>query len=175
LQGERLAAAADRQRRAKLLSLLPEVSLEAAYVRIDGQAFAPANSGYVGLKAQWAIWEWGASYYGYRAARAQAEAALLDLEAQRQQITAEVGNDLLQTAAAQSAVAVAEQSITSAEEAYRVTLALVKAGAATTTDVLDSQAALTQSRLSLTRAQYQQAIAHVQLAHTMGGPSGSAD
>ena len=62
----------------------------------------------------------------------------------------------------------AQQSIKSAEEAYRVTQALVKAGSATTTDLLDSQAALTQSRLSLTRAQYQQAIAHVQLMHTLG-------
>ena len=66
----------------------------------------------------------------------------------------------------------AQQSITSAEEAYRVTQALVKAGAATTTDLLDSQSALNQARLSLTRAQYQQALAHVELEHTLG-PSGS--
>lgn len=168
VSGQNLAAAADRQRRARLFSLLPEVNLEAAYVRVDGQAFAPPDSVYVGVKAQWAIWEWGTTYYGYKAARAQAEAALLDLEAQRRQITGEVATDLAQSAAAQSAVQLAQQSIKSAEEAYRVTQALVKAGAATTTDLLDSQAALTQSRLSLTRAQYQQAIAHVQLTHTLG-------
>ncbi len=168
LQGKHLAAAADRQRRARLFAFLPEVNLEAAYVRVDGQAFAPPDSVYVGLKAQWAIWEWGTTYYGYKAARAQAEAALLDLEAQRRQITGEVATNLAQTAAAQSAVQLAQQSIKSAEEAYRVTQALVKAGSATTTDLLDSQAALTQSRLSLTRAQYQQAIAHVQLMHTLG-------
>ena len=59
VQGQRIADAADRQRRAKMLSLLPDVSLEGAYVRVDGQIFAPANSLYVGLKAQWTIWEWG--------------------------------------------------------------------------------------------------------------------
>jgi len=168
VQGQHLAAAADRQRRARLYALLPDINLEAAYVRVDGQGFAPPDSLYVGLKAQWAIWEWGTTYYGYKAARAQAEAALLDLEAQRRQIVGEVATDLAQAAAAQSAVQLAQQSIKSAEEAYRVTQALVKAGAATTTDLLDSQSALTQARLSLIRAQYQQAIAHVQLTHSLG-------
>ena len=168
VQGQRVADAADRQRRSRMLSLLPEVSLEGAYVRVDGQIFAPANSLYVGLKAQWAIWEWGTTYYAYKAARAQAEAALLDVEAQRRQIAVEVATDLSQTASAQSAVQLAQQSIASAEEAFRVTQALVKAGAATTTDLLDSQSALNQARLSLTRAQYQQAIAHVELEHSLG-------
>jgi outer membrane protein len=168
IQGQRVADTADRQRRARMFALLPDLNLNAAYVRVDGQIFAPQNSLYVGLKAQWAIWEWGTTYYAYKAARAQAEAALLDLEGQRRQIAIEVATELLQTASAQSAVQVAQQSIASAEEAYRVTQALVKAGAATTTDLLDSQSALNQARLSLTRAQYQQAIAHVELEHTLG-------
>jgi outer membrane protein TolC len=53
-------------------------------------------------------------------------------------------------------------------EAYRVTEALLKAGSATTTDLLDAQAALTQARLNLTRAEYQQAIAQVTLSRGIG-------
>jgi outer membrane protein TolC len=169
IQGQHLAAAADRQKRASLLALLPDINLEGAYVHLDGQALAPQDSAYIGIKAQWTFWEWGATYYNYKATRAQAEAALLDLEATRLQISTEVATDLAQTTAAKSAVQVAEQTIASAEEAYRVTVALVKAGSATTTDLLDSQSALTQARLSLTRAQYEQAIAQVQLTHTLGG------
>jgi outer membrane protein TolC len=167
--GKHLAQLAYRQRRARMFALLPDVDLEASFVHLDGQLLGPANSIYVGVKAQWAVWEWGATYYTYKSATALAEAALLDLEAQRRQILSEVATDLAQTAASQSAVQLAQKSIASAEEAYRVTVALVKAGSATTTDLLDSQSALNQARLSLTRAQYQQAIAHVQLTHTMGG------
>lgn len=64
---------------------------------------------------------------------------------------------------AHAAVGVAEAVITSAEEAWRVTQALLKAGAATTTDLLDAQAALTQAKLNLVRARSQKAVALVGL------------
>ena len=38
----------------------------------------------------------------------------------------------------------------------------------TTTDLLDAQSALTQSKLNLVRSKYQQAIARVQLRRAMG-------
>ncbi len=159
---------AERQRKARMYALLPDINAEAAYVRVDGQAFAQQNSLYVGLKAHWTVWDWGATYYAAQAARAQAQAAQLDIEAQRRQIQTEVASDLAQSTAARSAVQLAEQSIKSAEEAYRVTNALLQAGVATTTDLLDSQAALTQARLNLTRAHYQQALARVALSRALG-------
>ena len=60
-QASLTAEAADHQARARGYALLPEVSLEGAYVRVDGQVFAPKNSGFVGVKAEWPIWEWGAT------------------------------------------------------------------------------------------------------------------
>jgi outer membrane protein TolC len=65
-------------------------------------------------------------------------------------------------------VGLARETIASAEEAYRVTDAQVRAGAATTTDLLDSQAALTQARLNLERARYEEAMARVSLTRAMG-------
>ena len=44
-----------------------------------------------------------------------------------------------------------------------MTSAQVAAGAATTTDLLDAQSALTTARLNLARAQYERAVARVQL------------
>ncbi len=160
--------AADLHFRAQRDAMLPAVDLEAGYSHLNGQPFSPVDSAFAGVKVNWAIWEWGSSYYTQRAANAQAEAAGHQLDDQRRSIGVEVATDLAQAQAAASAVDVAEQTIASAEEAYRVTEALLKAGTATTTDLLDSQAALTQARLNRTRAQYEQAIAQASLARTLG-------
>ena len=165
----RLAAeSADRTHRAKKLALLPDVDLEAGWIHISGQFFAPSDAEYIGVRASWAVWEWGATWYQARAAERMAEAAALDIEDRRHAISTEVATDLAQSEAAHAVVETAEQTIASAEEAYRVMDALVKAGSATTTDLLDAQAALTQTRLNLTRAQYEQAVARVALARAIG-------
>lgn len=75
---------------------------------------------------------------------------------------------LEETQAAANAVSVARKSIASAQEAYKDVAAQVKADTATTTDLLDAQAALTRARLNLSRAQYELAIRHVGLLRAMG-------
>jgi outer membrane protein len=168
-QQAHLVAAADRQASARAYALLPDVDLEAAYLRLYGQPFSPVNSAYVGLKAQWAIWEWGAGEHQRRAAVVQADAARCDGEMLQRQIEAELASSVAQGTAARGAVDSAEKAVASAEEAYRVTDAALKAGAATTTDLLESQAALTQARLNLTRAQYELVLSDVALTHATGG------
>ncbi len=84
------------------------------------------------------------------------------------QIEAELGASLAQGDAARGAVGTAEKAVASAEEAYRVTDAALKAGTATTTDLLESQSALSQARLNLTRAQYELVLSDVALAHASG-------
>ncbi|MGB8298214.1 MAG: TolC family protein [Polyangia bacterium] len=160
--------AGEHQRRARLYALLPEIDLEGAYLRSYGQIVLPTNSEFVGINAKWAIWEWGASYAAYRASQAQARAAAFDLESQKQQVRAEVTSGMAQLDAAASAISVAEQTIASAEEAYRVTQAQLQAGTATTTDLLEAQSALTQSRLNYLRAQYELAISRVNLRRALG-------
>ncbi len=167
-QARLVEESADHHRRSRWLALLPDVDFEGAYVRTDGQVFAPTDSAFVGVRASWAIWEWGATFYQARAAKHQAEAAAQDLEQQRRDVSVEAHNDWAQSVAAAAAVDVAQKTIASAEEAYRVTNALVQAGTATTTDLLDAQSALTGARLNLTRAQYTQAIARIALARAMG-------
>ena len=170
-----LILAADRQVGARTYALLPDIDLEGAYIRTDGQLFAPPNSAYLGIKANWAIWEWGASNLQRKAARAQAEAARRDQETLARQIEAELSASLAQGDAARGAVGSAEKAVASAEEAYRVTDAALKAGTATTTDLLESQSALSQARLNLTRAQYELALSDVALARASGsaGVAGS--
>jgi outer membrane protein TolC len=163
-----LTRAADHQAGARGFALLPDINLEAAYTRVDGQVFAPANSAFVGVRAQWAIWEWGASWHLRAAALAEAAAARRDAEALDRGIELEIQASLAQGDAARGAVDAADKAISSAEEAYRVTEAQVKSGTATTTDLLEAQAALTQARLNLTRAQYELALSHVSLARAAG-------
>jgi outer membrane protein len=162
------AEAAQHQARARSYALLPEVDLEAAYLRVDGQVFAPKNSGFVGVKASWPIWEWGATANARNAAAAQAEAARADVETERRRVQVEVTSREAELEAAASAVDVSKEAIASAEEAYRVTEVSVRAGAATVTDLLDSQAALTGARLNATRARYERAIAKVALDRATG-------
>jgi outer membrane protein len=164
-----LDRAAERQAGARGFALLPEIDLEAAYTRIDGQIFAPPNSAFVGVKAEWAIWEWGASLAQHRAAVAEATATRHDGEALERAIEADLENTLAQGDAARGAVDAAESAITSAEEAFRVTEVQVKAGTATTTDLLQAEASLTEARLNLTRAQYEMAQVAVLLRRATGG------
>jgi outer membrane protein TolC len=161
-------SAADHSHLASIFKLLPEVDLEAAYVNISGQVFAEKNSEFVGIKASWPIWEWGADYYAQRAAGNQALAASFDTENTRALVDQDLSSKLSIEKAASVAVDVAQTTIASAEEAFRVTDALVKAGSATTTDLLDSQSALTQAKLNLVRARYEQAIARVSVKRAMG-------
>lgn len=167
-QADAASLAAGRYQRARYLSLLPEVDAEGGYVRTDGQLFAPPNQFFVGLKATWNVWEWGASFFQARAAERQADASRIDLENQRRQVAVEVKNTAAQAEAAGVAVEVAHEAISSAQEAYRVTEALVQAGSATTTDLLDAQSAFLTARLNLARAQYELAIQRVALARVMG-------
>ncbi|BDG09788.1 TolC family protein [Anaeromyxobacter paludicola] len=164
----RVEAAAGRRATARALDLLPEVNAEAAYLHVSGQAFQPVDSGFVGVKADWPIWDWGAKWYARGAASAQADAAAAQAAQVQDQVETEVAARLASTLAAGNAVEVARTAIASAEEAYRVTDALVRAGSATTTDLLDAQSALTTARQNLTRARYAYAGARIALGRAMG-------
>ncbi|MCU1280063.1 MAG: hypothetical protein JWM53_3609 [bacterium] len=167
-QSKLSAHAAEHARTARYLSLLPEVDAEGGYVRTDGQLFAPPNQWFVGVRATWNIWEWGASFFQARAASHQADASALEHENERRQVALQVRNTEAQAEAAAVVVDVAKQAIGSAKEAYRVTEALLQAGSATTTDLLDAQSAFLTARLNLARAQYELAIQRVALARVMG-------
>ena len=167
-QAQLRAESADHDERARLYALLPEVDLEAAYIRTDGQVFAPANSAFVGVKADWSIWEWGAKSSAHGAAEAESRVALRDVEATRRRVLREVAARRATLGSAASAVTLARQNIASAEEAYRVTAVQVRAGTSTTTDLLNAESALTEARLKLENARYAHAAARILLERALG-------
>jgi outer membrane protein TolC len=162
------AESADHDARASKYAMLPEVDLEGGYMRIDGQKFAQQKSAYIGVKADWAIWEWGSKSSAHQAAAAEARAAAHDMEAARRRVLREVAARRATLGSAASAVTLARQNIASAEEAYRVTAVQVRAGTSTTTDLLNAESALTEARLKLENARYAQAAARILLERAMG-------
>jgi outer membrane protein TolC len=167
-QAKLRAESADHAEQSRLYALLPEVNVDVAYSRVDGQVFMPKNSGFVGLRADWAVWEWGSSLAEKKAAAAEARASVADADATQRRILTDVTSRRAELVAATNAVKVAEETIASAEEAYRVTGELVRAGSGTTTDLLSAQSALVGSRLMLERARYARAMVRIRLERAMG-------
>jgi outer membrane protein len=163
-----VARSADRGARSRAYALLPDVDLEAGYLHSTGQTFVKTNSAFVGLKANWQIWDWGARWYQHRQADAQAEAAREQARETRRRVETEVAAKLANVKATASALDTGRTAIGSAEEAYRVTTVLLGAGSANTTDLLDAQSALTQARLNFARSRYEYALARMQLERALG-------
>ena len=162
------AEAARDNDRAQYAALLPELNVQAAYQWTKGQLFFPENSAYIGILVSWPFWNWGANYYAAKSAERQADAAEALSQEARRQAAYEVSSRYAQLNAQFVAVQVAETAIASAEEAYRVTDAQVRAGIGTTTDLLDAQSALTTARLNLARARFERAVARVALDRAVG-------
>jgi outer membrane protein len=162
------AEAARAGAHARTYDLLPDVDLEAGYMHMTGQTFVKKDSAFVGLKAVWQIWDWGARFYQHRVAKAQAEGAAAQADDARRHVATDVAAKVANVRATASALATGRTAIGSAEEAYRVTTVLLAAGSANTTDLLDAQSALTQARLNFARARYEHALARLSLARALG-------
>jgi len=162
------AKAASASSRSRTYDLLPEIDLEAGYMHMTGQTFVKPDSAFIGLKAGWQIWDWGARWYQHRAAESQASAAQAQAEDARRRVQTDVAAKLAGVRATASALETGRTTIGSAEEAYRVTTVLLAAGSANTTDLLDAQSALTQARLNFARARYEYALAKIRLSRALG-------
>jgi outer membrane protein TolC len=162
------AQAASASSRSRTYDLLPEIDLEAGYIHMTGQPLAKPDSAFIGLKAGWQIWDWGARWFQHRAAESQAVAAQAQADDARRRVDTDVAAKLANVRATASALETGRTTIGSAEEAYRVTTVLLGAGSANTTDLLDAQSALTQARLNFARARYEYALARIRLSRALG-------
>ena len=176
LAGGLHAAAAKARARAQGLMLLPEINAQASYGHIWGEPLGikeahgglQANVFAVLLSASWPLWEWGSSYYAYAEAHHEARAAKARAESARRQVGSEVAAKHAALVADASAIDVAQAQVESSEEAFRVMQAARGAGSATTTDLLQAEAARTQARMNLVRARYETVVAQVALQRAMG-------
>ena len=135
---------------------------------IGGGDFQPANAFFVGGALNWKLFEWGKTHYSVKAAEHKTKAAEYALPLLRARIHLEVKKAYLDLQVAQKTMAVAKRSIEQAREGYRIEQVRFSKQAATATDLLDAQLALTRSELSFTNSLYGWHIARAALDQAMG-------
>ncbi|MEK6651002.1 MAG: TolC family protein, partial [Bacteroidota bacterium] len=136
----------------------PQVALAAGYdYARPNQRIIPPKDRYdgtwdVGVTLQWNIWDWMTT----ASQTAQAQAAVRQTEAGIEQLTNAVRLEVTQYARrvedGRELVRAAQMGVRAAEESRRIAGQKFDRGTASTTDVLDSEVALLQARLVLTRA-----------------------
>jgi outer membrane protein len=158
----------DRDKRLAYLKLAPQVSLVGAYIHNEGSLFSQVNSAYVGGVASWDVWDWGTTTSGISEAKVRARQASLARTKVDDQIRFEVRQAFVDLGAAAEATSVAQASVKSAEENFRLVKTRYEANAATSFDVIDAEGLLTQARGQMQTALYDAMIARASLRRATG-------
>ena len=120
----------------------------------------------VGAQATWNVFEWGTTYYADK----QAGWQVTKMRYEHENLKLEVGYDIkskyLAVQEARKRIAVAQNSVAQATEAYNVALARYHEHVGTNFDVLDASANLTSAQSSLTgaKADYLTALSQIYVA-----------
>ena len=158
----------DHDTRLAYLRLAPQVSVVGAYIHNEGSLFSQINAGYVGGVASWDVWDWGTTTSGISEAKARARQAHVARTQIDDRIRLEVRQAFVGVGTASEAMDVARASVASAEENFRLVKKRYDANAATSFDVVDAEALLTQSRGQMQTALYDFVIARAALRAAMG-------
>ena len=150
--------------------LVPAISLVGEYQHTTGQLFFPADQAFVGGTLAWDIWDWGNKYYGVQGARARVAEGDEALRAAAIKLRTDVERTREDLLADHDALGVATEVVEQAEESFRLETERYKAQTATSTDLLDAQAALSQAKFRLTNARYDYLIALAELEKLVGDP-----
>ena len=150
----------------------PTVDLVGSYQfnkSIASSSFSDSRDGWtIGVQSSWDIWDGKATDGRIQQAQAQLEQALLDVGEATLAIEVEVRramHDLQQAAELSNASA---KVIDQAEESLRLANELYSAGQGTQLDVLQSQVALTESRLNQLEAFHGYKVAQAALSRSLG-------
>jgi outer membrane protein len=170
-----LRAARERTEQARagrgvaLSQLLPNVLAVGSYINTQGQAtFQPKNAFYVGATFSWDLWDWGHNWSAVKEAEAKTKQAALGAAALGDQIAFDAQRRLLEARTAYETIAVARAALEAAEEAHRIQTVRFAGGAATTTDVIDTEADVTRARSGYAQARYDYYLAQAGLARAVG-------
>jgi outer membrane protein TolC len=127
----------------------------------------------VGLQASWTV---GDAFMNSAAAR-ELEAEAQAMEARRIALRAGIANEVLTSyldhGRALAAIDKQQAALRSAEEAYRVTTDLFRAGRATGTDLIDAETELLDARIADVNALIDLTIAAIHLKHALGLDQGA--
>jgi outer membrane protein TolC len=167
-------AAADAQRDAAAAGRFPTVQFLGGldYARPNPRIFPRADiaqdSWDVGVGATWSLWDGGRIVAEVAQARAVSQAASERLAEFDSQLSVEVRQRALEVESAIAAVSAAMSGVTAAADARRVVDERYRAGVIAGIEVVDSEYALLQAQLDLTRAQAAVRLAEAQLTRALG-------
>ena len=153
----------------------PNLYLQANHTRmgnkftVDGDNITstPYNT-YVSIGATWKLWEWGRRGHQVKGARAGVEEARRTLKQVEDEIALEIKNNFENAATSYRNIATAAEEVELGKENYRVTKLRYQNQLSTATEVLDSQAALTEAEASYYNALYEYNIQLAGLARSAG-------
>ena len=171
---EQRVAAADAQRDAGGAGRLPTIQFLGGvdYARPNPKIFPRADvaqdSWDVGVGATWSLWDGGRTVAEVAQARAVSLAASERLKEFDSQLGVEVRQRALEVESAVASVAAAASGVTAAADARRVVDERYRAGVIAGVEVLDSEYALLQAQLDLTRAQANVRLAEARLTRALG-------
>jgi outer membrane protein TolC len=166
---DRAILRADRGVGVAKTKLLPQVSAIGNYTHTEGSPFSQVDSAYAGLVASWDVWDWGATSNGIGVAKARVDQARLARRKAEEQVRLEARRAFVNAQTAREGLTVARAAVSQAEENYRIVTKKFENAAATSFDVVDAEALLTQARGQVQSALYDLLIAAAALDQATGG------
>ena len=146
----------------------PVVNAVGNYTHTGGSPFQQVNAAYVGLAASWDVWDWGTTIGGIHEADAKLTQAVLAKKKLEDQVRLEAREAFVNAASSRQALDVAREAVSQAEENFRIVTKKFDANAATSFDVVDAEALLTQARGQVEQALYDYLIASAALQKATG-------
>ncbi len=156
--------------RTRRRSSVPVVNAVGNYTHTEGSPFQQVNAAYVGLAASWDVWDWGTTL-GQRSTWRDAklhQAILARRSSRTRNCASEAQQAFVNAQSSRQALEVARTAVSQAEENFRIVTKKFENNAATSFDVVDAEALLTQSRGQVEQALYDYLIASAALQKATG-------
>jgi multidrug efflux pump subunit AcrB/outer membrane protein TolC len=154
--------------------LWPQIGLRFGYnYDRPNQRYFPPHDRFDGswdlsVVLNWTIWDWGVSYHGMKAARAEMSAANHAVVEIKEAIRLDVERRVQEHHTEAEKIAAARSGITSAQRAFKNAKVLFEAGRLTSLDLLNAEFELTQANYKLVQALADAQIAWAQVLKATG-------
>ncbi len=163
--------AVDVARTARLLKAgdwLPQVAGIFNYSRTRATQFSHPEAWFLGVSLTWTPWEWGRTYFEFRGASDQVEAAVQTALQVEDLVRLEVRSRWLEARAARDNLDRSAVAVEQARENLRIQMDRARQNLTTTADVLDAEALVVQAEADRFAALYGYRVALRRLADAMG-------
>ncbi len=156
----------------------PSINLSGNYYRIgekwdirDPENFE-SEQWNVKAMASWELWHWGKTVFKTKEKMHYLDKAIFEKKRLCDQIRVEVKSSFLRVREAEQNILTAKQAVEQAEENFRINEEQYNEQVATTTEVLDAQTLLSETKTNYYNALYDFAISKARLQKAMGAGDG---